>query len=108
MPSHSGVFLVDAPFALLKAASIAGKGRGKLSGTVKVDSDPDFPTLARVVLIREQGNMMVDEQWTDPDTGEYEFIGLDQAQKYTVLAYDPDGLFRAVVGNDLSPNGTVY
>lgn len=77
-------------------------GVGLITGTVKEKSLPANVPLARKVwLMDEASGMVVRETWSDATTGNYEFRGVRQGVKYTVLAYDYTHTYRAVVADNL-------
>ena len=78
-------------------------GQGVITGTVKIKGTPDYAVSRRVRLYRDRDGMLVGETWSDPTTGAYSFDGLDRSQKYTVLALDHTGNFRAVPADNLTP-----
>ena len=52
--------------------------------------------------------MLIRETWSHPVTGVYTFSGISTDYKYTVISYDYEGNFRAVIADGLSlANGTV-
>lgn len=84
-------------------------GNGRVVGTVKRDSTPtDIPLQRRVRLHQERGGLLVRETWSDPVTGAYEFTWIDEFETYTVLTYDHEHDYRAVVADNLTlANGGV-
>ena len=78
-------------------------GQGIITGTVKIKGTPDYAVSRRVRLYRDRDGMLVGETWSDPTTGTYTFDGLDRLQRYTVLALDHTGNFRAVPADNLTP-----
>lgn len=79
-------------------------GTGFIHSTVKRDGDPiDLPMRRKVRLMRERDGRVVGETWSDAATGAYEFNYIDPAERYTVLAYDHEHNFRAVVADNLTP-----
>lgn len=78
-------------------------GLGRVTGTVKVRGTPDYAVFRRVRLIRERDGVFVQETWSDPVTGAYEFKYVDPSEKYTALSYDHTHNFRAVVADNLTP-----
>lgn len=77
-------------------------GIGLITGTVKEKSLPANVPLARKVwLMDEASGMVIRETWSDATTGNYEFRGVKQGVKYTVLAYDYTHTYRAVVADNL-------
>lgn len=79
-------------------------GRGRVAGTVMVKGTPNFPVHRRTRLIEERSGICIREMWSDPVTGEYAFDYVDEARKYTVIAYDYEANFRAVVADNLTPS----
>lgn len=72
-------------------------GKGRIAGTVKIDSTPDYPAWRRVRLFVRRDGTLVAEQWSDPVTGAYSFEGITMAVEFTVIAYDHTGAYNAVV-----------
>ena len=75
-------------------------GNGRIRGTTKVSDSPNYSVMSRVRLIHQLSGVCIDEQWSNPITGAYDFTGYDPTQIFTVLAYDTNGVFRAVVANN--------
>lgn len=92
---------IDADPIVLRRVDYGGFGR--VYGTVKIKGAPDVPVARRVRLIRDLDGVCVSEVWSDPVTGAYEFRGFDPLQRYTVLAYDYQQNFRAVIADNLTP-----
>lgn len=78
-------------------------GKGRIYGTTKVKGTPDYAVRRRVRLIREVDGMVVREAWSDAVTGAYSFDNISTQYKYTVLSYDYEHNFRAVVADNLTP-----
>lgn len=78
-------------------------GNGVITGTVKIKGTPDYAVSRRVRLYRDRDGILVGETWSDQTTGAYTFDGLDRSQRYTVLALDHTGNFRAVPADNLTP-----
>lgn len=79
-------------------------GNGTIAATVKKDADPtDLPLRRRVRLIREIDGRVIRETWSDAATGAYVFSGIDAQQTYTVVAYDHEHNYRAVIADNLTP-----
>ncbi len=79
-------------------------GYGTIIGTIKEKSTPtNIPRKCRVYLYRHPDNRLVRSVWSDDD-GNYEFRGVNPTHKYMVLATDPQGLYRAVVADNLTPD----
>ncbi len=79
-------------------------GYGLITGTVKEKSIPsDSPLHRKVWLIDEASGMVIRETWSNATNGYYEFRGIKQGVKYTVLAYDHTETYRAVVADRVLP-----
>ena len=79
-------------------------GQGSIPGTVKRDADPtDLPLRRRVRLIREIDGRVIRETWSDAATGEYLFTGVSEHETYTVISYDHEHNYRAVVADNITP-----
>lgn len=85
------------------ATGVLGKGIGRVRGDTKVHGSPDAPVSCKVRLIRERDGLLIREVWSDPVTGEYDFMYIDELQIYTILSYYRDGAFRAVVADGQIP-----
>ncbi len=72
-------------------------GNGKITGSVKVDSTPDYPVWRRVRLFCERDNRLVGETWSDSVTGAYAFEYINAALTYTVIAYDHTGFYNGQI-----------
>lgn len=80
------------------------KGRGRITGTVKEKASPtDKPIRRRVRLYREPDGLLVQTVWSHPATGVYEFYGIPLDTAYTVISHDYQGLYRAVLADNLAP-----
>ncbi len=77
-------------------------GHGFITGTVKEKGQPDQPLQRRVQLISENTRVLVGETWSDA-AGNYRFEFIDPAQRYTVVSYDHQHLYRAVIADNLKP-----
>jgi hypothetical protein len=82
-------------------SGVLGKGRGRVRGTVKVT--PNTPVYRKVRLIREHDGVVIREQFSHPVTGSYDFKFIDELQKWTVVSYDYEKLYRAVIADNLTP-----
>ncbi len=83
-------------------ASNTEHGAGTVTGTTAVDSTPDAPISRRVRLYRDRDGLFMGEVWSDPVTGAFAFPNLSTNFKYTALSYDHEGIFRAVVADNLT------
>jgi hypothetical protein len=77
-------------------------GTATLTGTVKTLGAPNQPVARRVILIEERSGNVIRETVSDPLTGVYAFSELLPQARYTVLAYDHTGYYRAVIADNLS------
>jgi len=79
-------------------------GMGLITGTVKEKALPaNTPLHRKVWLMDEASGMVIRETWSDATTGNYEFRAIKQGVKYTVLAYDYTGSYRAVIADAQIP-----
>lgn len=79
-------------------------GRGIITGTVKRDASPvNMPLRRRVRLHRDVDGRMIRETWSDATTGDYLFSDINPALKYTVISYDHERNYRAVVADNITP-----
>lgn len=81
-------------------------GKGRITGVVVEDIDStsyDPPLRRRVLLIREDSGETVRSTWSDATTGAYEFTDLDMRTKYTTVALDHMGNYRAAIASGLTP-----
>lgn len=98
--SYSGPQLIG----LLTSGDTIHGGRGYIPGTVKRDADPaDIPLRRRVRLHRDVDGMMLRETWSDATTGAYLFTDIDPTITYTVISYDHEHNYRAVVADNITP-----
>lgn len=82
---------------------------GRVKGTTKDKGSPsNVPVSERVRLYRQRDGLLVGETWSVRGTGAYSFDYVDATEAYTVLSYDQDATFRAVVADGLTiANGGV-
>lgn len=125
MPAtHTSASTLDSPFSLgasaappwpvggrlvpdaVRVRDTRGGGFSRIYGNVRTKGTPNFPTYARVRLYREIDGLCLAEQWSDAATGAYEFTGLDQTLRFTVIAYHPSHTLLAVVSDYLLPEAT--
>lgn len=93
------------PLTFCKPLLAQAVGMGYIASTVEkqVDNDPaPSPVSRRVVLLVEPTLQQVAETWSDPVTGAYRFDGLSMAARFTVVAYDHLGSWRAVIADGLA------
>ena len=90
--------------ALQQSGDTIHGGRGSIPGTVKRDADPaDLPLHRRVRLHRDVDGMMLRETWSDATTGAYLFTDVRPDIAYTVISYDHERNYRAVVADNITP-----
>lgn len=79
-------------------------GTGRIANVIDIKSSPsNVPTRRRVRLYREIDGTLLRETWSDAKTGAYSFDWLDINARYTVIAYDYEHNYRAVVADNLTP-----
>lgn len=79
-------------------------GRGSINATVKEDGTPtDTPVRRKVRLFRDRDGLMVRETWSNATTGAYSFTEIDENETYSVVSYDHNNNFRAVIADRITP-----
>lgn len=79
-------------------------GRGAIVATVKEDGEPtDTPVRRKVRLFRDRDGLMVRETWSNATTGAYAFTEIDENETYSVVSYDHNNNFRAVIADRITP-----
>lgn len=78
-------------------------GLGRIAGTVKVDSNPDYPVWRRVRLFDQRDNRLVRETWSDPISGAYAFEQINPDRLYVVISYDHTGVYNAEILDAVTP-----
>lgn len=79
-------------------------GRGSIAATVKEDGTPtDTPVRRKVRLFRDRDGLMVRETWSNATTGAYTFTEIDENETYSVVSYDHNNNFRAVIADRITP-----
>lgn len=111
---RSAIDLVHAPFVSTPAfkyikpdAKLFNQyfgGLGRISGTTKVKGTPNYAIRRKVRCHREADGLLVGEVWSDATTGAYTFNNIDASVKYTVIAYDYEHNYRAVIADNLTPD----
>ncbi len=76
-------------------------GSYRIVGTTKVAGTPNLPVKQRVMLLEERAGRPIAQVWSDPVTGAYAFNNITNAQTYTVVSFDHQGLFDAVIADNL-------
>lgn len=93
------VFTSDRPNGVV----IGTNGRGRIFGTTKIKGTPNYAVHRKVQLIHDRSGITCRQMWSDPTTGYYEFTSLDMDSTYTVITYDYEHNFRAVIADNLTP-----
>ncbi len=74
-------------------------GTARVTGTVK--KEPNVPLARRVRLYDERGRRFIRETWSAPN-GDFAFDAINPAGRYTAIAYDHLGQYRALVSDSLN------
>jgi hypothetical protein len=77
-------------------------GNGRIAGSVGIKGSPNTPVRRRVRLFDEKSGLLVREVFSDLVTGAYEFMYVSMEHKYTVVTYDYDNNYRAVLADNIS------
>jgi len=86
-----------------QGADMQDGGWYKIQGTVFQKGTPNTAVHRRVVLLEERSGRAIRETWSDATSGAYSFKNLSPDNRYTVLAYDHTGAFRAVIADAQVP-----
>lgn len=79
-------------------------GAGRITGSTKEKGLPsNVPVSRRVLLLDDRTHQVVAQQWSDPATGAYTFDQLSMIRRYTVISYDHEGDYRAVIADAIVP-----
>ena len=89
--------------SVLKSGDFIHGGHGRITGTVEEKATPNLPLRRRVRLHRDVDGLCVRETWSDATTGAYEFADINPAYRYTVISYDHEHNYRAVVADNITP-----
>ena len=84
---------------------MGGNGLDRVRGRTVEQEDnnsPKVPVSRRVRLYRDRDGLLIREAWSNAQ-GDYEFPRIDSTTAYTVLSYDHEGDFRAVVADRVTP-----
>ena len=79
-------------------------GNGRIEGSIKVKGVPDKPFQRRVQLYDESSKTMTREVWSDQTTGAYLFENIDPKLTYSIISYDYQGAYRAVIASGIKAN----
>lgn len=105
--SRAGVSVATTLKAVPQAAQIKDVyfgGRGRITGTVKEKGTPSIPRRERVWLLREKDAYVIRELWSNQITGAYSFENIDETLRYSVLTYDHNKSYRAVIADNIQPD----
>jgi len=83
------------------AEDIRGSGLGRVRGTTKDKGTPNVPVSERTMLFRQVDGMPIRQTLSEPGTGVYSFDYIDETETYFVVAFDHNGVFRAVIADNL-------
>lgn len=83
------------------AEHMRGLGNGRISGTTKDKGAPNVPVSERTMLFRQRDCQPLREVLSTPGTGAYLFDYIDETETYFVVSFDHDGVFRAVIADNL-------
>lgn len=76
-------------------------GIGRISGTVAENGSPNIKVHREVLLLDEASNMVIRKTWSDPVTGVYEFVGIKEGVRYTIISYDYTTKYKAVIADNI-------
>ncbi|MPT02578.1 MAG: hypothetical protein E2581_29550 [Pseudomonas sp.] len=102
---YRGAYVVQRPGASQLDYVLGGNGLGRVRGRTVEQEDknsPKVPVSRRVRLYRDLDGLLIRETWSNAQ-GEYDFPRIDSTTSYTVLSYDHEGDFRAVVADRVTP-----
>ena len=102
LPGKPTAMSVPGPF--YRSADLQDGGFGRIRGTVRVDSTPDYPVWRRVRLYNKRDGRLIREQWSDPVTGAYAFEQINHAVEYVVVAHDHTGVYNAEIRDSITPD----
>lgn len=89
----------------LTARDVEYGGLGTIMGTVKEKGTTlDTPVRKKVRLFRDRDGAFIRETFSHPVTGEYRFDGIDANVNYSVVSYDNNANFRAVIADRVTPS----
>ena len=80
-----------------------GNGYGYFKNSVFVDYPPKEPTSKRVVLFSIIDGKALQQVWSDPLTGQYEFKFIALRKPYLIFTYDSDENYNAVIMGPVYP-----
>ena len=90
--------------AVAVARDVEFGGQARIWGTTKTKGTPtDTPVRRKVRLFRDRDGLMVRETWSNATTGAYTFTEIDENETYSVVSYDHNNNFRAVIADRITP-----
>ena len=102
---RGGATLLALNFNSMSGTDYAGIPKGRIDGTVKEHSAPsDLPLSRMTYLHRQRDGRRVGGMLSSQTTGAYSFTGIDQREKYFVVAFDHTLNYNAVVKSDVTPD----
>lgn len=90
--------MIVQPF--IRGRNIYYGGAGRIFSTVARVGE--IPMVRRVRLFRDRDGVCVGETWSN-SAGAYAFTDIDPAERYSVVAYDHEHNYRAVIADNLTP-----
>ena len=80
-----------------------GNGYGYFKNSVFIDYPPKEPTSKRVVLFSIIDGKAIQQVWSDPLSGQYEFKFIALRKPYLIFTYDSDEDYNAVILGPVYP-----
>lgn len=80
-----------------------GNGYGYFKNSVFIDYPPKEPTSKRVVLFSIIDGKAIQQVWSDPLSGQYEFKFIALRKPYLIFTYDSDEDYNAVIMGPVYP-----
>ena len=87
----------------LSEVTDTGNGYGYFKNSVFIDYPPKEPTSKRVVLFSIVDGKAIQQVWSDPLSGQYEFKFVALRKPYLIFTYDSDEDFNAVILGPVYP-----
>ena len=87
----------------LSEVTDTGNGYGYFKNSVFVDYPPKEPTSKRVVLFSIIDGKAIQQVWSDPLSGQYEFKFIALRKPYLIFTYDSDEDYNAVILGPVYP-----
>ena len=87
----------------LSEVTDTGNGYGYFKNSVFIDYPPKEPTSKRVVLFSIIDGKAIQQVWSDPLSGQYEFKFIALRKPYLIFTYDSDEDYNAVILGPVYP-----